>query len=131
MRDGEEDRGFTVTDRRGRTGGAAGSQLPPSPSPSPGQPEERPEERPHAEPSAGPVDFSGLLMSLASNAMIHLGEPLPDGRTAPVNLPHAQEMIDLLALLEAKTKGNLTPAESSLLANLLYTLRLRYVEKAR
>lgn len=131
MRDGEEDRGFTITDRRGRPGDAARAQPPPSPSPSPGHAEERPEERPHAEPHAGPVDFSGLLMSLASNAMIHLGEPLPDGRTAPVNLPHAQEMIDLLALLDAKTKGNLTPAESSLLANLLYTLRLRYVEKAR
>ena len=135
MRDGEEDRGFTVTDRRGRTGDAAHAQPPPSPSPSPGRSEERPGERPgersHDEPPSGPVDFSGLLMSLASNAMIHLGEPLPDGRTAPVNLPHAQEMIDLLALLEAKTTGNLTPAESSLLANLLYTLRLRYVEQAR
>ena len=145
MTDGEEDRGFTISDRRGRTGDAASSvtqdrgparaQPPPSPSPSPGRGEERPEEqpgeRPHDAPPAGPVDFSGLLMSLASNAMVHLGEPLPDGRTAPVNLPHAQEMIDLLTLLEAKTKGNLTPAESSLLANLLYTLRLRYVEKAR
>ncbi len=131
MKDGEEDRGFTVTDRRARTGDAARAQPTASPSPSPGQPEERPGERPHDEPPTGPVDFSGLLMSLASNAMIHLGEPLPDGRTAPVNLPHAQEMIDLLALLDAKTKGNLTPAESSLLANLLYTLRLRYVEKAR
>ena len=131
MRDGKEDRSFTVTDRRGRTGDAARAHPAPSPSPSPGRPEERPGERPHEEPPAGPVDFSGLLMSLASNAMIHLGEPRPDGRTAPVNLPHAQEMIDLLALLEAKTKGNLTPAESSLLANLLYTLRLRYVEKAR
>jgi len=131
MRDGEEDRGFTVTDRRGRTGDAARVHPTPSSSPSPGHAEERPEERPYDEPPSGPVDFSGLLMSLASNAMIHLGEPLPDGRTAPVNLPHAQEMIDLLALLDAKTKGNLTPAESSLLANLLYTLRLRYVEKAR
>ncbi len=131
MRDGEEDRGFTVTDRRARAGDAAHAHPAPSPSPSPGHAEEQPVERSHDEPPSGPVDFSGLLMSLASNAMIHLGEPLPDSRTAPVNLPHAQEMIDLLALLEAKTKGNLTPAESSLLANLLYTLRLRYVEKAR
>jgi hypothetical protein len=131
MRDDEEDRGFTVTDRRGRTGDAARAHPAPSPSPSPGHAEEQPEERRHDELPAGPVDFSGFLMSLASAAMMHLGEPLPDGRTAPVNLPHAQEMIDLLALLEAKTKGNLTPAESSLLANLLYTLRLRYVEKAR
>ena len=131
MRDGEEDHGFTVTDRRGRTGDAPRAHPTPSPSPSPGHAEERPGERPHEEPPAGPVDLSGFLMSLASAAMMHLGEPLPDGRTAPVNLPHAQEMIDLLTLLEAKTKGNLTPAESSLLANLLYTLRLRYVEKAR
>lgn len=63
--------------------------------------------------------------------MMHLGAPTPDGKVLPVNLPRAQEMIDLLALLEEKTKGNLTPDEATLLGNLLYTLRLQYVEKAR
>jgi hypothetical protein len=62
--------------------------------------------------------------------MLYLGTPGPDGTAGPVNLPRAQEMIDLLAVLEQKTKGNLTPDESALLGNLLYTLRLRYVEAA-
>jgi hypothetical protein len=79
----------------------------------------------------GPPDFSGLLLSLASSALGHLGAPAPDGNQLPVDLPRAQEMIDLLGMLEEKTKGNLTPDESALLGNILYTLRLRYVEHAR
>lgn len=62
---------------------------------------------------------------------MHLGAPAPGGTASPVNLPRAQEMIDLLGVLEAKTRGNLTSDESALLTNILYTLRLRYVEHAR
>ncbi len=126
MTDGEEERGFTVSDRRGRTSEPERKQTA---SPGPPPPTNATEER--SERAIGPVEFSGFLLSLGSTAMIHLGEAMPDGRTAPVNLPRAQEMIDLLALLEEKTRGNLNPAESSLLTDLLYTLRLRYVDKAR
>jgi hypothetical protein len=122
MADGEEDRGFTVRDRRGEVSAPERDVPPASPSPAPESPRD---EHP------GQVDFAGFILSLASTAMLHLGEPMPDGRTAPVALPRAREMIDVLALLEEKTQGNLTPDESSLLSNLLYTLRLRYVEKAR
>ncbi|MBI3609036.1 MAG: DUF1844 domain-containing protein [Nitrospirae bacterium] len=126
MTDGEEGRGFSVSDRRGRASEPARDQAAAPAAPPPRNAPER-----GSESAAGPVEFSGFLLSLASTAMIHLGETMPDGRTAPVNVPRAQEMIDLLALLEEKTRGNLTPAESSLLTDLLYTLRLRYVEKAR
>jgi hypothetical protein len=126
MADGEEERAFTVSDRRGWASEPVREQAA---SPSPPPPRNAPESG--SASAAGPIEFSGFLLSLASTAMIHLGEAMPDGRTAPVNLPRAQEMIDLLALLEEKTRGNLTPAELSLLTDLLYTLRLRYVDKAR
>ncbi len=48
-----------------------------------------------------------------------------------VNLPQAQETIDLLTLLQDKTRGNLTQEEESLLTNLLFSVRMRYVELAR
>src|SRR3990172_8708825 len=101
MADGKEEGAFTVREQAA--------------SPSPPPPRNAPESG--SASAAGPIEFSGFLLSLASTAMIHLGEAMPDGRTAPVNLPRAQEMIDLLALLEEKTRGNLTPAESSLLTD--------------
>lgn len=123
----EEDPGFIVSDRRGN------AREPAAPTPTPSAPPatgavEAPES--DAAP-VGPPDFSGLLLSLASTALMHLGAPEPGGAASPVNLPRAQEMIDLLGVLEAKTRGNLTPDESALLTNILYTLRLRYVEHAR
>jgi hypothetical protein len=76
------------------------------------------------------IDFSTFILSLGSSALIHLGEA-PDpvsGQTAPANLPLAQQSIDLLALLQEKTKGNLVGDESRLLDTLLYDLRMRYIE---
>ena len=76
------------------------------------------------------IDFPTFLISIGSAALIHLGEA-PDptsGEKAPVNLPLAQQSIDLLALLQEKTKGNLAPDESRFLDTLLYDLRMKYVE---
>jgi hypothetical protein len=52
------------------------------------------------------------------------------GQQAPAaaNLPAAQQMIDILALLEQKTRGNLTAEERQVLEQVLYELRLRYVQ---
>ena len=49
---------------------------------------------------------------------------------SPPNLSHAQEIIDILTMLEAKTKGNLTDEEETLLQEMLYALRVKFVEKA-
>ena len=48
----------------------------------------------------------------------------------PVNLPQAKEIIDLLSVLEDKTKGNLTPDEQTVLRDMLYALRMKYVTLA-
>jgi hypothetical protein len=77
----------------------------------------------------GPVDFSTHILSLASSALIALGKmPAPDGGQLPIDLETAKHLIDVLAMLEAKTKGNLDEAEQKLLASLVYDLRVAYVD---
>jgi hypothetical protein len=48
----------------------------------------------------------------------------------PVNLPQAKEIIDILSMLESKTRGNLTTEEQSVLTDMLYALRMKYVDAA-
>jgi Domain of unknown function (DUF1844) len=75
------------------------------------------------------LDFNAFVLSLGSSALINLGEA-PDptsGKTQDPDLMLAQESIDLLALLEEKTKGNLTPDESRFLQTMLYDLRMRFI----
>jgi Domain of unknown function (DUF1844) len=76
------------------------------------------------------ISFAAFVLSLAHTAAVHFGD-IPDpgsGQKSDVNLPAAQQMIDILALLEAKTRGNLSVEERQLLEQILYELRLRYVE---
>ncbi len=76
------------------------------------------------------ITFLGFVLSLASTAAVHFGD-LADpttGETAPVNLAAAQQMIDILALLEQRTKGNLSAEERQVLEQVLYELRMRFVE---
>jgi hypothetical protein len=77
----------------------------------------------------GDVDFSTHVFSLASTALIALGKmPAPDGQPHPLDLETAKHLIDVLAMLETKTKGNLDEAEARLLASLVYDLRVAYVD---
>lgn len=76
------------------------------------------------------LTFTGFVISLASSAAIHFGD-LPDpntGAKAPVNLEGAAQMIEILSLLDVKTKGNLTGEEREVLEQVLYELRMRFVE---
>jgi hypothetical protein len=78
----------------------------------------------------GDLSFTTFVVSLASSAAIHFGD-LPDPNTgvrAEPNLDGAAQMIDILALLEEKTRGNLTIEERQVLEQLLYELRLRFIE---
>ncbi len=77
-----------------------------------------------------PVSFSSFVVSLATSAMIHLGEG-PAQPDAPVNLELARQTIDVLGLLQDKTKGNLDDEEAKLLETLLYETRMRYLEKRK
>ncbi len=76
------------------------------------------------------LTFTAFVISLASSAAIHFGD-LPDpntGRIAALNLEGASQMIEILSLLDVKTKGNLTAEERSLLEQVLYELRMRFVQ---
>jgi hypothetical protein len=76
------------------------------------------------------ISFTAFVVSLASSAAMHFGDlPDPAGgtRTEP-DLEGAKQMIDILALLEEKTKGNLTIEERQVLEQVLYELRVRFVE---
>jgi hypothetical protein len=76
-----------------------------------------------------PLDFSTFLLSLASSAMVNLGMvPPPDGGTTHQDLPAAKQIIDILGILEEKTRGNLEQAEDKLLHSLLYDLRVHYCD---
>jgi hypothetical protein len=78
----------------------------------------------------GDLSFTTFVVSLASSAAIHFGD-LPDpntGERVEVNLEGASQMIDILALLEEKTRGNLTLEERQVLEQVLYELRLRFVD---
>ncbi|MCC6553886.1 MAG: DUF1844 domain-containing protein [Polyangiaceae bacterium] len=77
------------------------------------------------------LDFSTFVLSIIGSAYVHLGDaPSPDGAEER-NLMLARQDIDLLSVLEEKTKGNLTGEEERLLNQALYDLRLRYVEVAK
>ena len=76
------------------------------------------------------VSFAQFLLSLGTTAAIHFGD-LPDpatGERGETNLLAASQMIELLGMLQEKTQGNLDPAESKLLDDLLYDLRMRFVQ---
>ena len=78
------------------------------------------------------VDFTTFVLSLSHSALLHLGDaPHPEHGESAVDLPMARQTIDLLALLQEKTHGNLTGAEEQVLTQSLYDLRLRFVEVAQ
>ena len=76
------------------------------------------------------LSFTAFVVSLASSAAMHFGDlPDPDpASAAEPNLEGAAQMIEILALLEEKTRGNLTAEERQVLEQVLYELRMRFVE---
>lgn len=76
------------------------------------------------------LTFVAFIFSLASSAAMHFGDladPVTGEKPTP-NLEGAAQMIEILALLEEKTRGNLTAEERQLLEQVLYELRMRFVE---
>jgi uncharacterized protein DUF1844 len=79
------------------------------------------------------VTFIGFVLSLAHTAAFHFGD-VPDpatGKNGEANLGAAKQLIDILSLLEEKTRGNLSAEERQLLEQLVYELRMRFVEATK
>ncbi len=125
-----EESGFVIRDKRGQareesvsgsvqdSASSQATTLPPSSDSEPSQP-------------GPPLSFSSFIFSLGTSALILMGEKLsPDQPPSVVNLPQAKEIIDILAILEEKTQGNLTQDETAIIRDLLYTLQMKYVELA-
>src|SRR5215469_13440730 len=74
------------------------------------------------------MTFERFMASLYMSAMLQLGMMHEEGGQPRIDLIGARQTIDTLGLLQEKTKGNLTPAESNFLQNCLYELRMAYVE---
>lgn len=78
------------------------------------------------------VDFLNLVVSMSHSALLHLGDaPDPVSGAREKNLPLARQTIDLLAMLQDKTRGNLSGEEERVLSQAIYDLRMRFVEVAR
>jgi len=134
MDDEQGDRSFTVNDKRfsarrepenrpgERSQATAAAAERPAETPPQGS-------RPHADAAEG-IDFASFLISLGTQAFMHLGDiPNPTTQQREKDLPAAKQMIDLLGMLQEKTKGNLDTDEERLLQQLLLDLRLRYVRE--
>jgi hypothetical protein len=112
---------FTVSDKRSRVSVPSPEQTPSPP----------PKEKPTSseETASMPVTLSSLIFSLATSALTHLGqEAHPGTHAVSVELPMAKQIIDLLSMLQEKTKGNLTDEEEGYLSQTLFALRMKFVE---
>ena len=140
----DRDKGFRVIDRRGKEEDPApapqatpspGTSAPETPAPPPRDGNPPPPAGVHREigradgpPTVGAPRFLDLVQSIQVGAMVSLGMVQgPDGKRSPVNLPAAKDAIDILALLQEKTKGNLAKEEEEVLREGLYHLRMAYV----
>src|SRR4030066_2109240 len=75
-----------------------------------------------------PVYFPTFILSLSTSALLQLGEiPAPQAKETNRSLELARHTIDFINMLKDKTKGNLTDEEARLIDNILYDLRVRYV----
>ncbi len=142
----EKSRGFKVDDRRRFSSegelkpehqGAESSKAEPQPSrPQPaGEPmqtQKRPAAAARHDTGLPEINFTTFVVSLSTQVLMHLGE-IPDPMTnqPQIDLSAAQHMIDILGMLEEKTRGNLDHDEEGLLRSILFDLRMKFVETAR
>lgn len=132
----EEKKDFVVKDRRlfgGEAVEAKTQEHDPPPAEEAAPQEERASSAPSEElPRLPKIDLATFILSLNSSALVQLGllEDPSSGKTEK-NLPLAKQTIDILGLLEEKTRGNLNHDEEHILKGILYDLRLLYVKEKR
>ncbi len=133
----EDKKGFSVKDRRLFSEEKPAGEAPDTEAPDTGQkgePQAPPQKPPLAAEQAAAqlpeVDFSSFIFSLTSATLVHLGiiEDPASGQKAK-NLPLAKQTIDILGLLERKTRGNLSSDEEAMLRSILYDLRMIYIRE--
>ena len=131
----QEEQSFTVTDKRGfredgeaKTPEASG-KADEKPA---GEPESQPESKAAGEeaPPRPPIDFPSYLLSYYTQGLVLLGEvPNPYTNKKEEDVEAARHTIDILSMLEQKTKGNLSSEEQQLLESVLYELRMKFMAR--
>jgi hypothetical protein len=131
----DESSGFKVVDRRSFTPEGSRREESPGevrkaePAGPPKAPSRDVAEEPEDELLAEASGFETLVSYLSTTAMFQLGLIAgPGGERIPSDMANAQRTIDLLEVLQEKTRGNLTPQELRLLDDVLYELRMTFVE---
>ena len=130
MMDGkEEESGFRVIDRRGR---ADEEEAKTDAKEKAGEGFTMQEAQDDSQ-APNEIDFPTLVYSFATSAMISLGmvKDPQSGKPTEINLPLAKQNIDILAMLQAKTRGNLTPEETQMLEHFVTELRLMFVQATK
>jgi Domain of unknown function (DUF1844) len=130
----QSEKSFTVSDRRHFTPDG----RPRDDASEPQGEEQAAEARPRAaapgpgQDSEGPADFSHFLLGLAAQAgQLLAGQELPEGTTPEQALSGARSIIAILEMLKDKSEGRRTAEEDALVAELLFELRMAYVERTR
>lgn len=125
----EEEKGFVIKDKR-TFSPETGDSRTEEPQKTEEEIGEEREAAADEEPLLPEINFSTFIFSLSTSALLHFGEiPEPSSGTKKKNLPMAKHTINILGMLEEKTKGNLTPDEEQLFKNILYDLRMLYVKE--
>jgi hypothetical protein len=133
-----EGKGFTVQDRR-RFSPETGEARQDAPEETVGTaqstiPNDQSTESPRAserEPLSE-INFSAFVISLSTQALMHLGEiASPVSGKVEIDVPVAKQMIDILGMLKDKTRGNLNASEDRLMEDILFDLRMKYVEAVK
>jgi Domain of unknown function (DUF1844) len=132
----QEGKGFVVQDRRRFSEtGEARPEAAESPRPEEKPSESRPTAPREAEPQSQPLpemNFSTFIISLSTQALMHLGEiknPFTGAVEPDISL--AKQTIDIIGILRDKTRGNLDSGEDRLMEEVLYDLRMKYVEAVK
>ena len=134
MVDQEKEQGFKVTDKRGaaREPDSTHQEEAPQTNDSASRQGAQQQQKPQQESSSAPLpeaDFMTLLFSLYTHAQISLGIiPDPMSQQAMKDLVQAKYNIDILTILKEKTQGNLNQEEDQALEQMLYELRMAYVQ---
>jgi hypothetical protein len=134
----QEGKGFTVQDRRRfspETGEARQGTTESGASPEPQQEMNTAvssNDRETQRESPSEIDFSTFVISLSTQALMHLGEiASPLSGKVEIDIPVAKQMIDILGVLREKTRGNLNSGEERLMEDILFDLRMKYVEAVK
>jgi hypothetical protein len=133
MEEKKKDTGFVVKDKR--LFGESSDEMPlKEPQVNDSEEKKESQEKPQATPDyAGdypPVNFTNFVLSLSTSALFHFGDfPDTEGGQTQKNLPAAKQTIDILDMLNEKTKGNLDKNENNLIQGVLYELKMRYVKE--